>query len=94
MMMKVVQMESWLCFSIPIWAGALITIVDTFTFLFLESAGLRKLEALFGALITTMGGAFLYMVSDSGAGPRGWAEETDVPKVYGVCVCVVCVSVW
>ncbi|XP_050407510.2 uncharacterized protein LOC126822588 [Patella vulgata] len=46
---------------IPIWAGVLITGVDTFTFLFLENAGLRKLEALFGALITTMAFSFLYM---------------------------------
>ncbi|XP_046553188.1 metal transporter Nramp4-like [Haliotis rubra] len=46
---------------IPIWAGVLITGVDTFTFLFLENAGLRKLEALFGAFITTMAAAFLYM---------------------------------
>ncbi|ESO86784.1 hypothetical protein LOTGIDRAFT_128586, partial [Lottia gigantea] len=47
--------------TVPIWAGVLITGVDTFTFLFLESAGLRKLEALFGALITTMAATFLYM---------------------------------
>lgn len=47
--------------KIPIWAGVLITGIDTFTFLFLESAGLRKLEALFGALITTMGISFSYM---------------------------------
>lgn len=47
---------------IPIWAGVLITGIDTFTFLFLESAGLRKLEALFGILITTMAISFSYMV--------------------------------
>ncbi|CAE1253090.1 SLC11A2 [Acanthosepion pharaonis] len=47
--------------KIPIWAGVLITGIDTFTFLFLESAGLRKLEALFGALITTMAISFSYM---------------------------------
>lgn len=47
--------------KIPLWAGVLITGVDTFTFLFLESAGLRKLEAFFGALITTMAACFLYM---------------------------------
>ncbi|CAG2185832.1 DMT1 [Mytilus edulis] len=47
--------------KIPIWAGVLITGVDTFTFLFLESAGLRKLEAFFGALITTMAVTFLYI---------------------------------
>ncbi|CAC5399995.1 SLC11A2 [Mytilus coruscus] len=47
--------------KIPIWAGVLITGVDTFTFLFLESAGLRKLEAFFGALITTMAITFFYI---------------------------------
>ncbi|KAJ8307569.1 hypothetical protein KUTeg_015653 [Tegillarca granosa] len=47
--------------KIPIWAGVLITGIDTFTFLFLENAGLRKLEALFGALITTMAVTFLYI---------------------------------
>ena len=43
----------------------MITAADTFTFLFLESYGLRKLEALFGALITTMAIAFMYIVSIS-----------------------------
>ncbi|XP_038058100.1 metal transporter Nramp3-like isoform X2 [Patiria miniata] len=46
---------------IPIWAGCLITGVDTFTFLLLENAGLRKLEAFFGVLLMTMGISFLYM---------------------------------
>nr|BCL66019.1 divalent metal transporter-related protein [Acanthaster planci] len=47
--------------KIPIWAGCLITGIDTFTFLLLENAGLRKLEAFFGLLLTTMGLSFLYM---------------------------------
>ena len=51
--------------------GVLITGVDTFTFLFLESAGLRKLEAFFGVLITTMAASFLYMV-------RGLDSLTDL----------------
>ncbi|KAK3106288.1 hypothetical protein FSP39_016990 [Pinctada imbricata] len=46
---------------IPIWAGVLITGVETFTFLFLENYGLRKLEAFFGALITAMVGSFMYI---------------------------------
>ncbi|XP_076455743.1 metal transporter nramp1 homolog [Babylonia areolata] len=46
---------------VPLWAGVLITGADTFTFLFLESAGLRKLEAFFGALILVMAACFLYM---------------------------------
>uniref|UniRef100_A0A8C5X6S6 Natural resistance-associated macrophage protein 1 n=1 Tax=Malurus cyaneus samueli TaxID=2593467 RepID=A0A8C5X6S6_9PASS len=39
---------------IPLWAGVLITIVDTLLFLFLDKYGLRKLEAFFGLLITIM----------------------------------------
>lgn len=37
--------------KIPLWAGVLITISDTFTFLFLDKYGLRKLEAFFGFLM-------------------------------------------
>ena len=36
---------------IPLWAGVLITILDTFTFLLLDKYGLRKLEAFFGFLM-------------------------------------------
>nr|XP_033485556.1 natural resistance-associated macrophage protein 2-like [Epinephelus lanceolatus] len=39
---------------IPLWGGVLITIIDTFVFLFLDKYGLRKLEAFFGFLITIM----------------------------------------
>ncbi|XP_067361906.1 natural resistance-associated macrophage protein 2-like isoform X2 [Channa argus] len=45
---------------IPLWAGVLITITDTFVFLFLDKYGLRKLEAFFGFLITVMGLSFGY----------------------------------
>ncbi|KAG7318743.1 hypothetical protein KOW79_017217 [Hemibagrus wyckioides] len=45
---------------IPLWAGVLITIVDTFVFLFLDKYGLRKLEAFFGFLITIMAVTFGY----------------------------------
>ncbi|NXE85543.1 NRAM2 protein, partial [Cochlearius cochlearius] len=40
--------------KIPLWGGVLITIADTFVFLFLDKYGLRKLEAFFGFLITIM----------------------------------------
>ena len=43
---------------IPLWGGVLITIIDTFFFLFLDKAGLRKLELLFGFLITVMAVSF------------------------------------
>ena len=42
--------------KIPLYAGVLITIIDSFTFLLLDRYGLRKLEAFFGFLITTMAG--------------------------------------
>ncbi|XP_072395951.1 protein Malvolio-like [Diabrotica undecimpunctata] len=45
---------------IPLWLGCLITIFDTFTFLFLDKYGLRKLELLFGFLIAVMGITFGY----------------------------------
>ncbi|CAG2109622.1 unnamed protein product [Medioppia subpectinata] len=45
---------------IPLWAGVLITILDTFTFLLLDKYGLRKLEAFFGFLITSMAITFGY----------------------------------
>ncbi|XP_042302479.1 natural resistance-associated macrophage protein 1 [Sceloporus undulatus] len=45
---------------IPLWGGVLITIVDTFFFLFLDKYGLRKLEAFFGILITIMAVTFGY----------------------------------
>ncbi|XP_063984979.1 protein Malvolio isoform X2 [Diachasmimorpha longicaudata] len=45
---------------ILLWAGVLITIVDTFTFLFLDKYGLRKLELFFGLLISIMAVTFGY----------------------------------
>ena len=45
---------------IPLYGGVLITIVDTFFFLFLDKYGLRKLEVFFGFLITIMAITFGY----------------------------------
>ncbi|XP_057294265.1 natural resistance-associated macrophage protein 2-like isoform X2 [Hydractinia symbiolongicarpus] len=46
--------------KIPLFAGVLITICDTFVFLLLDKYGLRKLEAFFGFLITVMAISFGY----------------------------------
>lgn len=46
--------------AIPLWVGTIITIADTFTFLFLDKYGLRKLEVFFGFLITVMAVTFGY----------------------------------
>ncbi|XP_031638430.1 protein Malvolio-like isoform X2 [Contarinia nasturtii] len=45
---------------IPLWLGTLITIIDTFSFLMLDKYGLRKLELLFGFLISVMAVTFGY----------------------------------
>eukprot|EP00475_Leptophrys_vorax_P039999 TRINITY_DN734_c0_g1_i1.p1 TRINITY_DN734_c0_g1~~TRINITY_DN734_c0_g1_i1.p1 ORF type:complete len:556 (-),score=128.94 TRINITY_DN734_c0_g1_i1:41-1708(-) len=45
-------------FGLPLWAGVLITACDTFTMLFLNFFGIRKLEALFAVLITIMAVTF------------------------------------
>lgn len=45
---------------IPLWAGTIITVLDTFTFLFLDKYGLRKLELFFGFLILMMAVTFGY----------------------------------
>jgi natural resistance-associated macrophage protein len=46
--------------AIPLWAGVLITVLDTFTFLGLDKYGLRKLELFFGILISLMAASFGY----------------------------------
>ncbi|KAK7110346.1 natural resistance-associated macrophage protein 2-like isoform X2 [Littorina saxatilis] len=46
--------------KIPLYAGVLITIIDTFTFLLMDKYGLRKLEAFFCILITIMAVTFGY----------------------------------
>ena len=40
--------------GMPIWAGTLVTAADTFTFLFLQNYGIRRLEAFFAFLISVM----------------------------------------
>ncbi|KAK6053618.1 metal ion transporter, metal ion transporter family [Cooperia oncophora] len=49
--------------KIPLWAGVLITICDTFTFLFLERYGVRKFEAFFAFLIACMAASFGFELS-------------------------------
>lgn len=53
-------LELDIVYRVPLWAGCLITIIDTFTFLFLDKYGLRKLEVFFGILISIMGIMFGY----------------------------------
>lgn len=71
--------------KIPIWAGVLITVVDTFTFLLLDKYGLRKLEALFAALISTMAITFGYEFFKMGAnwGDLGLGLVEPIVGNYG-----------
>lgn len=46
-------------FNIPLWAGVVITILDTFIILLINSFGMRKLEILFAILILIMFFCFL-----------------------------------
>ncbi|KAL9229802.1 hypothetical protein vseg_005231 [Gypsophila vaccaria] len=50
---------------LPLWSGVLITALDCFVFLFLESYGVRKLEAVFAVLIATMAVSFAWMFGDT-----------------------------
>lgn len=72
-------------FRIPLWAGTIITVLDTFTFLFLDKYGLRKLEIFFGVLITmmavTFGYEFAVVKPDIGEIAKGslipWCSDCD-----------------
>ena len=54
-------------FNIPLWGGALITIFDSFLFLFIHYYGVRKLEAFFAFLIIVM--TVCFCVNMFAAGP-------------------------
>ena len=51
-----------LLFGIPIWAGALITICDTFTFLFIHICGVRSLEVSYSSLLIPVQAFFAFLV--------------------------------
>uniref|UniRef100_A0A7E4UNR0 Protein Malvolio n=1 Tax=Panagrellus redivivus TaxID=6233 RepID=A0A7E4UNR0_PANRE len=75
--------------AIPLWAGVLITILDTFTFLFLDKYGIRKFEFFFCFLISVMAVTFGYefvksappavdVVKDS---VYPWCSDCDIDQV-------------
>lgn len=69
--------------TIPLWEGCLITAVDTFTFLFLESYGLRYLEAFFGSLILVMVGMFGWMYIYAGPIQKDVVKGVFIPWCEG-----------
>ncbi|CAI2385397.1 unnamed protein product [Moneuplotes crassus] len=69
-------------FGFPIWVGAIITILDTFTFLFIHACGVRKLEAVFAVLVGTMAICFwcnmFIVLPDAGDVMKGFIPQ--LPK--------------
>ncbi|PKU71752.1 metal transporter Nramp2-like [Dendrobium catenatum] len=66
---------------IPLWVGVLITALDCFIFLFLESYGVRKLEAFFAVLIATMAISFAIMFGETKPSRKDLLIGLLVPKV-------------
>ncbi|THF96199.1 hypothetical protein TEA_000544 [Camellia sinensis var. sinensis] len=65
----------------PIWAGVVITASDCFIFLFLENYGVRKLEAVFAVLISTMALSFAWMFADAKPSGKELFVGLLVPKL-------------
>ncbi|XP_062101296.1 metal transporter Nramp2 [Humulus lupulus] len=66
---------------LPLWAGVIITASDCFMFLFLENYGVRKLEAVFAVLITTMGLSFAWMFADAKPSGKELVTGLLVPRL-------------
>ncbi|KMT19135.1 hypothetical protein BVRB_1g015320 isoform A [Beta vulgaris subsp. vulgaris] len=66
---------------LPLWANVVITAADCFVFLFLESYGVRKMEAAFGIMVTIMAISFAYMFFDAKPSGRELLVGTVVPKL-------------
>ncbi|KAG0458523.1 hypothetical protein HPP92_023680 [Vanilla planifolia] len=66
---------------VPLWVGVLITALDCFIFLFLESYGVRKLEAFFVILIATMAVSFAIMFGETKPSGRQLLIGVLVPKL-------------
>ncbi|KAA8528477.1 hypothetical protein F0562_035832 [Nyssa sinensis] len=66
---------------LPLWAGVLITAADCFVFLFLENYGVRKLEAVFAVLISSMALSFAWMFADMKPSGKELVIGLLVPKL-------------
>ncbi|XP_073282945.1 metal transporter Nramp2-like, partial [Primulina huaijiensis] len=66
---------------LPLWAGVLITASDSFLFLLLENYGVRKLEAVFGVLISTMALSFAWMFVDARPSTKELIVGLLIPKL-------------
>ncbi|XP_020587010.1 metal transporter Nramp3-like [Phalaenopsis equestris] len=66
---------------LPLWSGVVITALDCFIFLFLENYGVRKLEAFFAVLISTMAVSFAWMFGEAKPSGRELLIGILVPKL-------------
>ncbi|KAK3146756.1 hypothetical protein QOZ80_3BG0271500 [Eleusine coracana subsp. coracana] len=66
---------------LPLWAGVLITALDSFIFLSLENYGIRKLEAVFAVLITTMACSFAWMFAETKPSGKDLIIGILIPKL-------------
>jgi natural resistance-associated macrophage protein 2 len=68
-------------FGLPLWKGALITILDSFLFLFIHYFGVRKLEGFFAFLIATMAVCFCLNMFTASPDYKQMAVGTIVPTI-------------
>ena len=68
---------------IPLWGGALITIFDSFLFLFIHYYGVRKLEFFFFILILTMTVCFMINMIEAKPDPREMLKGAFIPIIPG-----------
>ena len=68
-------------FGWPLWVGAIVTILDSFLFLFIHYFGIRKLEFFFLLLIAIMTITFLINMIESSPDVGEMAFGTLVPTV-------------
>lgn len=71
---------------VPVWAGVLITAVDSFAILLVERLGIRILEAVFGGLISVMSVSFGVMYF--------WAEVPTGRVLHGEMLSLPCSKQW
>ncbi|TVU46184.1 hypothetical protein EJB05_05703, partial [Eragrostis curvula] len=66
---------------LPLWAGVVITASDCFIFLSLENYGVRKLEAVFAVMITTMAFSFAWMFAETKPSGKDLIIGILIPKL-------------
>jgi natural resistance-associated macrophage protein 2 len=71
----------YILFGLPLWKGALITIFDSFIFLFIHYFGVRKLEGFFLFLISIMAISFCLNMFTADPSYTEMAYGTVVPII-------------